>query len=93
MKVLYCAIGFCKNRNELRMKMYLSERRIQMIIKMANKFKLTGVHFARPNPMQIHCMCMHLDLPLDTKKLGHRAIRLPGHWAVTPSWATGPSGH
>ena len=71
--------------------MQQTERGIQMIIKMANKFKLTGVHFGRPNPMQY--MYMHLDLPLDTKKLGHWAIRLPGHWAVTPSRATGPSGH
>ena len=27
-----------------------------MIIKMVNEFKLTVVHFARPNPMQI-CAC------------------------------------
>ena len=41
MKVLYCAIGFCKNRNEQRMKMYLmylknmqqTERKIQIIKK------------------------------------------------------------
>ena len=26
-------------------------KRIEMIIKMVNKFKLTVVHFARPNPM------------------------------------------
>ena len=28
-------------------------KRIEMIIKMVNEFKLTVVHFARPNPMQI----------------------------------------
>ena len=28
-------------------------KRIEMIIKMVDKFKLTVVHFARPNPMQI----------------------------------------
>ena len=31
-------------------------KRIEMIIKMVNEFKLTVVHFARPNPMQI-CAC------------------------------------
>ena len=31
-------------------------KRIEMIIKMVNEFKLTGVHFAHPNPMQI-CAC------------------------------------
>jgi len=29
---------------------------IEMIIKMENEFKLTVVHFTRPNPMQI-CAC------------------------------------
>ena len=28
-------------------------KRIEMIIKMVDEFKLTVVHFARPNPMQI----------------------------------------
>ena len=31
-------------------------KRIQMIIKMVNEFKLAVVHFARPNPMQL-CAC------------------------------------
>ena len=41
-------------------------KRIEMIIKMVNEFKLTIVHFARPNPMQI-CACAWISLW--TKKL------------------------
>ena len=67
-----------------------------MIIKMVNEFKLTVVHFARPNPMQI-CGCAWI-YPW-TKKLwkirtGPRGRRGPwaaGHWAFGPSgrWAAG----
>ena len=32
-------------------------KRIEMIIKMVNEFKFTGVHFARPNQMRI-CTCV-----------------------------------
>ena len=62
MKVLYCGIGFCKERNEQRMKTFYlnntqkTERRIQMIIKMVNEFILTVIYFARINPMQ-NCAC------------------------------------
>ena len=58
---------------------------IEMIIKMVNEFKLTVVHFARPNPMQI-CACAWIYRW--TKKLwkirtgppGLRAARQPGRW-------------
>ena len=60
-------------------------KRIEMIIKMVNEFKLTVVHFARPNPMQI-CACAWVYRW--TKKLwkirtgppGLRAARQPGRW-------------
>ena len=48
-----------------------------MIIKVVNEFKLTVVHFARPNPMQI--------IYSWTKKLWKirtRATGPPGRWAV-----------
>ena len=52
-----------------------------MIIKMVNEFKLTIVHFARPNPMQI-CACAWIYRW--TKKL----------WKIRTGqdWATGPPG-
>ena len=38
------------------------------MIKMVNEFKLTVVHFARPNPMQIDAdLWMRVDLLLDKK--------------------------
>ena len=49
-----------------------------MIIKMVNEFKLTVVHFARPNPMQI-CTCAWIYRW--TKRL----------WK-NQDWATGPLG-
>ena len=57
-----------------------TETRIQMI-KMVNEFKLTVVHFARPNPMQI-CACAWIYRW--TKKL----------WKIRTGqdWATGPPG-
>ena len=49
-----------------------------MIIKMVNEFKLTVVHFARPNPMQI-CACagipMRVDLPLGKKTVENQGAR------------------
>ena len=48
-----------------------------MIIKMVNEFKLTVVHFARPNPMQ-SCVCAWIYRW--TKKLENQ------------DWATGPPG-
>ena len=62
---------------------------IEMIIKMVNEFKLTVVHFARPNPMQI-CACAWIYRW--TKKLWK--IRTPGlHAAGQPGrWASGPRG-
>ena len=48
---------------------------------MVNEFKLTVVHFARPNPMQPDAdLCMGVDLPLDKKTVENR------------DWATGPPG-
>ena len=51
------------------------------MIKMVNEFKLTVVHFARPNPMQI-CACAWIYRW--TKKL----------WKIRTGqdWATGPPG-
>ena len=70
-----------------------------MIIKMVNEFKLTIVHFARPNPMQI-CGCAWIYRW--TKKLwkirtwppGRLATGLPGLRAAGPSRAVsrGPGG-
>ena len=86
MKVLYCAIGFCKETNEQRMKTFSSEQqtetRIQMI-KMVNKFKLTVVHFASPNLMQI-CACGWIYRW--TKNCGKSG---PGLRAAGPSRAVG----
>ena len=58
-----------------------------MIIKMENEFKLTVVHIARPNPMQI-CACAWMYRW--TKKLwkirtGPPGLRPPGHGAVAGS--------
>ena len=53
-------------------------KRIEMIIKMVNEFKLTIVHFARQNPMQI-CACAWISLW--TKKT-----------VENQEWATGPPG-
>ena len=62
--------------------MQQTETRIQMI-KMVNEFKLTVVHFARPNPMQI-CGCAWIYRW--TKRL--RKIRT-GHRAAGRSRAVG----
>ena len=62
-------------------------KRIEMIIKKVNEFKLTVVHFARPNPMQI-CACAWIYRW--TKKLwkirtpGLQAAGQPGRWASGP---------
>ena len=45
------------------------------MIKMVNEFKLTVVHFARPNPMQI-CACAWIYC--EKSGLGHRAAGPPG---------------
>ena len=62
-----------------------------MIIKMVNEFKLTVVHFARPNPMQI-CACAWIYRW--TKKLWK--IRTGQDWTgldrTGQDWATGPPG-
>ena len=93
MKVVYCAIGFCKETNEQRMKTFLSEQHAtnrnkdSNDFKMVNEFKITVVHFARPNPMQI-CACAWIYRW--TKKLWKirtrpprlRAAGLPGRGAV-----------
>ena len=105
MKVLYCAIDFCKKRNEERMKMFLSEHaktetRIEVIIKMENEFKLNVIHFACPNPTQI--CALRIDLLLDKKTVenqdwdtGLQAAGPQERWAFGPSWAgaAGPLAH
>ena len=59
---------------------------------MVNEFKLTVVHFARPNPMQ-SCACAWIYRW--TKKLENQdwATGPPGRRATGPSrpWAAGPS--
>ena len=73
-----------------------TETRIQMI-KMVNEFKLTVVHFARPNPMQI-CACAWIYRW--TEKPWKMRRGLPGLRAAGPSRAVagrgpraaGPSG-
>ena len=87
MKVFYCAIGFCKETNEQRMKTFLSEQHATNRNKDSNDFKMVNVHFARPNPMQI-CACAWIYRW--TKKLsktrtepqGIRAAGPPGRGAV-----------
>ena len=49
-----------------------------MIIKKVNEFKLTVVHFARPNPMQI-CACAWI-------------YRWTKKTVENQDWATGPPG-
>ena len=63
-------------------------KRIERNIKMVVEFKLTVVHFARPNPMQI-CACEWIYRW--TKKCGKSGL---GHWASGPpsSRAAGPPG-
>ena len=68
---------------------------IEMIIKMVNEFKLTVVHFARPNPMQI-CACAWIYRW--TKRLWKIRTGPPGRCAAGPRadgpsgrWAAGPS--
>ena len=72
--------------------MQQTETRIQMI-KMVNEFKLTVVHFARPNPMQI-CGCAWIyRWTKDCAKsgLGRRASKSGGRPGRGPR-AAGPSG-
>ena len=58
-----------------------------MIIKMVNEFKLTVVHFARPNPMQI-CACAWIYRW--TKNCGKSGLgRLLGLRAAGPSRGVG----
>ena len=59
------------------------------MIKMVNEFKLTIVHFARPNPMQI---CAYTWIYCWTKKTVENqdwATGPPGRWATGPSRAVG----
>ena len=59
-------------------------KRIEMIIKMVNEFKLTVVHFARPNPMQT-CACAWIyRWTKNFGKSGHRASRPPGSPTAGP---------
>ena len=60
---------------------------IEMIIKMVNEFKLTVVHFARPNPMQI-CACAWIYRW--TKRLWKIRTGPPGRWASGPRGRRGP---
>ena len=68
-----------------------------MIIKMVNEFKLTVVHFARPNQMQI-CACAWIyrctkktaeNQDWGTGPPGRRAAGLPGREAIA---GRGPPG-
>ena len=61
-------------------------KRIEMIIKMVNEFKLTVVHFARPNPMQI---CAFAWIYRWTKKLWKIRTGPPDLRAAGPSRAVG----
>ena len=63
-----------------------TETRIQMI-KMVNEFKLTVVHFARPNPMQI-CACAWIYRW--TEKLWKMRRGLPGLRTAGPLGRRGP---
>jgi len=60
---------------------------IEMIIKMENEFKLTVVHFTRPNPMQI-CACAWIyrwtkkNWKTRTSESPDLHARPPGHRAV-----------
>ena len=81
-------------------------KRIEMIIKMVNEFKLTVVHFARPNPMQI-CACAWIyrwtkklwkirtgpPCRRAARPLGLRAAELSRAVGRVPLglWASGPS--
>ena len=81
MKVLYCAIGFCKETNEQRMKTFLSEQHATNRNKdsndeMVNEFKLTVVYFARPNPCSVHA----------------RGFTSVQKTVENQDWATGPPG-
>ena len=64
-------------------------KRIEMIIKMVNEFKLTVVHFARPNPMQI-CACAWIYRW--TKRLWKISTGPPGRRASGPLDRRGPLG-
>ena len=62
-------------------------KRIEMIIKMVTEFKLTVVHFARPNPMRI-CACAWIYRW--TKNCGKSGLgRLLGLRAAGPSRGVG----
>ena len=73
------------------MQLKKESKRIEMTVKMVNEFKLTVVHFAGPNPIQI-CACAWIYG--GTKKLckirtgppGLRAAGQPGRGAVTGRW-------
>ena len=61
------------------------------MIKMVNEFKLTVVHFARPNPMQI-CACAWIYRW--TKRLWKIRTGPPGRWVAGPlgRWAVAGRG-
>ena len=95
----FLSIGFCKQTNKQRvarfslsnMQLKKGSKRIEMIIKMLNEFKLTVVHFTRPNPMQI-CACAWIYRW--TKKLWKIRTGPPGLWATGPlrAFNRGPLG-
>ena len=78
------------------MKRKKGSKRIEMIIKMVNEFKLTIVHFARANPMQI-CACAwiyrwtrkNVEKNQDTGPPGRRAARPLGLRTAGPSRVVG----
>ena len=89
LRMEFLSIGFCKQTNKQRMKgskeWRKGSKRIGMI-KMVNcKYKLTVVHFARPDPMQI-CACAWIYHPAS----GLRGLRAVAGCEPLGRWATGP---
>ena len=69
--------------------MQQTETRIQTI-KMVNEFKLTIVHFARPNLMQIYRCAWIYRWTKKTVENQDWVTGQPDHRAKGPSWARGP---
>ena len=105
LRMHFLSIGFCKQTNKQRMTTFSlsnimqrkkGSKRIEMIIKMVNEFKLTIVHFARANPMQI-CACAwiyrwtrkNVEKNQDTGPPGRRAARPLGLRTAGPSRVVG----
>ena len=96
----FLSIGFCEQTNKQRMMLQRNmgrkkgSIRIEMIIKMVNKFKLTVVYFSHPNLMQLYARTWIYCWPQNcgTSGLGHGP---PGHrrpQGARLSRAAGPLG-